>query len=65
MTHAAQLIKVLRTGWKTWGDLEATRISACPWKRINESGQRYLKPGEKILRKVGADGLTRLRVVRL
>lgn len=65
MTHAEQLIRVLRTGWKTWGDLEATRVSAHPWKRLGESGHKYLKPGEQIVRKVGRDGLLRLKVVRL
>lgn len=64
MTHAAQLIQALRNGWHTTGDLEALRISQCPWKRLSEAGHKYLQPGERIDRKTGDDGLLRLRVVR-
>ena len=64
MTHAAQLVQALRKGWHTTGDLEALRISQCPWKRLSEAGHKFLKPGEKIARKTGPDGLLRLRVVR-
>ena len=65
MTHAAQLIEVMRgQRWWTTGDLEALRISQCPWRRLSESGHRWLKPGEYIARKVGPDGLLRMRVER-
>ena len=62
MTQAAQLVAALRKGWHTTGDLQALRISPCPWKRLAESGARYLKPGEVIERKTGPDKLIRLRV---
>jgi len=64
-THAEQIIKAMRgRGWMTWGDIEALRISTCPWKRLAEGGAAYLRNGERIARKTGEDGLLRLRVVR-
>lgn len=63
-TQAHKIVCELRGGWKTWGDLLRSGISQCPWKRLAEAGHKYLKPGEKIARKVGHDGLLRLRVVR-
>lgn len=64
MTQAQQLIKALRKQWMSYADLEALRVSTCPWKRISESGGKYLRPGERIDRKQGKDGLLRLRVVK-
>jgi hypothetical protein len=50
MTHAEQLIRALRQSRKamTYGDLEALRISSCPWKRLSESGHNYLRTGEQL-----------------
>ena len=64
MTHTEQLLAALRRKWHTWGDLEALRISACPWRRLSESAHRYLKAGERIERRTRADGLLELRVTR-
>ncbi len=67
MTHAAQLIQAIRAAGRrgmTDGDLEVLRISACPWKRLSESGHRYLRKGERLIRKVGGNGLKRWAVVR-
>lgn len=63
MTQAEQIIRELRSGWRTWCQLERLWIQA-PWKRLAEAGHKFLKPGERIERKTGADGLIRLRVVR-
>jgi hypothetical protein len=50
VTHAEQLIQALRKSRKamTYGDLEALRISSCPWQRLKEAGHRFLKDGEKL-----------------
>ena len=64
MTQAARIVAELRRGWRTWGDLQAFRISTTPWKRLSEAGHKYLKDGERIERKTGKDGLLRLRVVK-
>jgi len=67
MSHAEQLICAIRrsrTGL-TYGDLEALRVSSCPWKRLAESAHRYLKPHEALQRKPRQfDGLVVFRVVR-
>jgi len=64
VTHAEKLVQALRKGWHTTGDMEALRISQCPWKRLSESGHRFLRNGERLACKVGADGLKRWRVER-
>lgn len=64
MTHTEQLLAALRKRWLTWGDMEALRISACPWRRLSESAHRYLRDGERIERRTRKDGLLELRVVR-
>lgn len=64
MTQAEQLIRAIRRKAMTYGDLEALRVSTCPWRRLSESGHLYLRPGEQIVRKVGRDGLVRIGVVR-
>jgi len=64
MTHAEQLVRAIRRRAMTYGDMEALRISTCPWKRLEESGHRYLKPGEQIVRKPGKDGLLRIGIAR-
>lgn len=63
-TQAQRIVCELRRGWRTWGDLQAARLSQCPWKRLAEAGHKFLAPGERIDRKTGSDGLLRLRVVR-
>lgn len=64
MTKGEQLVQALRGRWMTWGDLEALRVSTCPWKRLAEpSAQKALRlRGEVIERKTGPDNLLRLRV---
>ena len=62
MTQAEQLVRALRRGWFTYTDLVSLYISACPWKRLSESGARYLKPGEVLAKRVGIDGLVRFSV---
>lgn len=67
MTHAQQLVQAIRSAGRrgmTDGDLEVLRISACPWKRLGESGRRYLRQGESLVRKLGRDGLKRWAVVK-
>lgn len=65
MTQAARLIEAIRSkpNGMTWGDIEALRISTCPWVRLAESGHRHLRPGERIEHVPGDDGLVRVRVV--
>lgn len=63
-TQANELICELRRGWRTWGDLLRNCRSTSPWRRLAEAGHKHLRPGEKLERKVGDDGLLRLRVVR-
>mgnify|MGYP000849217902 FL=1 len=67
MSHAEQLIRAIRRSraGMTYGDLEALRVSSCPWKRLEESAHRYLKPHEALQRKPRqSDGLVVFRVVR-
>ncbi len=67
MTQAAKLIEAIRRAGKsgiTWGDLEALRISTCPWVRLKESGHRWLREGERLTSRVGRDGLVRNVIVR-
>jgi hypothetical protein len=62
MTQAAQLVAAIRRKPMTYLELEALRISTCPWRRLSESGHRHLKPGEQIVRKAGKDGLVRIGI---
>ena len=62
MTQAETLVKAIRRKAMTYGDLESLRVSTCPWKRLSESGHKFLRPGEQIVRKVGRDGLVRIGV---
>jgi hypothetical protein len=64
VTHTEQLLQAMRRKWHTWGDLQALRVSTCPWRRLGENAHRYLKSGERIERRTRADGLLELRVVR-
>lgn len=67
MTQAARLVLAIRQSGKrglTYGELEALGISTCPWKRLQESGYKYLRPGERLERKTGCDGLVRFVVTK-
>lgn len=67
MTQAHQLILAIRDAGKrgmTWGELEALRISTCPWVRLAESGHRFLRKGERLISRPGRDGLVRNVIVR-
>ena len=65
MSQAEILVCAIRRKAMTYGDLEALRVSTCPWKRLSESGYMHLKPGEVIVRKVGKDGLVRIGITNL
>lgn len=62
MTQAERLVCALRRGWFTYSDMVSLYISACPWKRLSESGARYLRPNEVLAKKTGIDGLIRFSV---
>lgn len=67
MTHAQQLVQAIRAAGPrgmTDGDLEVLRISACPWKRLGESGHRHLRKGEMLVRRPGKNGVLRHLIVR-
>jgi hypothetical protein len=64
MTQAERLIAAIRRRPMTYGEILDLHISTSFWRRLSESGHKYLKPGERIERKAGRDGLLRLRVVR-
>lgn len=67
MTQAERIVSAIRAAGRrgmTWGDIEALRVSTCPWVRLAESGHRFLRAGEQIVRKAGRDGLVRVRIVR-
>ena len=63
-THAEQLVQAIRHKAMTYGDLEALKVSTCPWKRLSEAGHRYLRKGEQIVRKTGRDGLVRIGIAK-
>ena len=64
-THAQQLVRHLRKRAHTYGDLEALRISSCPWQRLKESAHLYLKPHEVLEKfKRKRDGLVVFKVTR-
>lgn len=66
MTQAERIVTAIRRTRRgmTYLEMEALRVSTCPWKRLSESGHRYLRAGEQIVRKTGADGLVRVQIVR-
>ncbi len=70
MTQAAQLVKYLRQmrsvvgRWPTYRNLLASGISNCPWKRLAESGHKYLRKGEKLERGKDAQGRVVFKIVR-
>ncbi len=64
MTQAEKIVRAIRRRAMTWGEIEALRVSTCPWVRLAESGHRFLQPGEQIVRRVGRDGLVRVGIAR-
>jgi hypothetical protein len=67
MTQAERLVSAIRRAGKkgaSWGELEALRISTCPWVRLKESGHRFLRSGERLASRIGRDGLVRNVIVR-
>jgi hypothetical protein len=67
MTQAHRLIVAIRDAGKrgmTWGELEKTGISTCPWVRLKESGHRFLRAGERLISREGRDGYVRNVIVR-
>lgn len=67
MTQAERLISAIRRARSkglTYGELQDLHVSTAPHKRLEESGHRYLKAGERLARKTGADGLVRFVVAR-
>lgn len=71
MTQAANAVAYIRRhhetsgNWPTYGDLVwFGRAGTCPWQRLRESGHQHLKPGEKLVRDKGPDGLVTFRIVR-
>jgi hypothetical protein len=67
VTHAEQLIQVLRQSRRamTYGDLQALRISTCPWKRLSEAGHNYLRTGEQLDKyERKSDGLMVFKLVK-
>lgn len=67
MTQAERIISAIRAAGRrglTWGDIEALRISTCPWVRVAESGHRFLKRGEKLERKQVGKAPVRLVIAR-
>lgn len=63
-TQAAQLVAAIRKHPMTYGDLLALRVSTSPWKRLEESAHRYLKPHEELTRITRRDGLVAFKIVR-
>lgn len=58
-----QLLPHLRRRAMTYGDMQALRISTCPWKRLDD--QAHLLPeGEKLVKGTNKDGLVTWRVVK-
>jgi len=67
MTQAHLLIDAIRrtrSKGMTYGELQDLHVSTAPHKRLAEAGHRYLKAGERLLRKTGRDGLVRFVVAR-
>lgn len=62
MTQAEKIVCELRRGWRTWWDLQRL-VGQSPNKRLDESGHKYLKAGERIDRAI-RNGLVHLRITR-
>lgn len=63
-TQAEQLFVHLRRKAMTYGDMEALRISTCPWKRVAES-KHLLKDGEQLVKGFNKQGLVTFKVVQV
>lgn len=68
MTQAERIINALRasrTGL-TYGEMQDLHISTSPHRRLSpdERPERFLRKGERIVRKTGRDGLVRVAVVK-
>lgn len=63
-TQAERLFVHLRRRAMTYGDMEALRISTCPWRRLSD-GLHHLKDGEQLVKGVNKEGLTTYRVVKV
>ena len=68
-TQAQRLIAAIRKAGRkglTYLELELLRVSSCPWGRLRsgERPERFLRPGEKLAKKTGADGLVRFVITR-
>ena len=66
MTQAQRLIIAIRRRKRgmTYGELQDLHISTSPQKRLAETGYRYLRPGERLERRAGVDGLVRFVIVK-
>ena len=71
MTQGDRLINAIRSfrrvwrRWPTYGDLQATRISTAPHKRLAEpSHRKALRPGECLQRGTDAQGRVVFMLVR-
>lgn len=68
MTQAQRLIIAIRSkrNGMTMLELEKLGISSCPWRRLSsdERPERFLRPGERLERKTGCDGLIRFVIVK-
>ena len=73
MTQGERLINAIRSFWRVWrrwptyGDLQATRISTAPHKRLgpDEPGwQKALRPGERLKRGKDRQGRVVFMLVR-
>lgn len=69
MPQAKAIIDAIREAGKaglTWGDIQARRISTCPWVRLMPESrpERFLRKGERIAVRIGSDGLMRRYITR-
>lgn len=64
MTQGQQLLQACRRKAMTYLDLQLLGVSTSPHKRIEEAARRYLKPGERLDRRINKDGRVTFKVVR-
>jgi len=70
MTQAQMIVERIRTfrringRWPTYGDIAWNVPSVCFWKRLAESGHKWLAKGEKLERDKNRDGLVVFKIVR-
>ena len=68
-TQAARLVAYIRSygadgEWPTYQQVLDSHISVCPWKRLAESGDKYLRAGERLVRGTDPLGRTTFQIVR-